>query len=87
MADPGFPVVGGAPSHWGGANLRRGCFSAKKCENKRIGSHWRGHALVVPPGSTNGKHTTRQKMLTASFALAKDAKGNLQSTIYVYEKD
>ena len=26
VADPGFPV-GGAPSRWGGTDLRRGCFS------------------------------------------------------------
>ena len=28
VADPGFPV-GGAPTHWGGANLRRIHFLAK----------------------------------------------------------
>ena len=28
MADPGFPI-GGAPTHWGGANLQRVHFLAK----------------------------------------------------------
>ena len=39
-----------------------------------------GHAVKL-------KHAARQKMPMASFALATDAKGNLQPTIHVYKKD
>ena len=46
VADPGFP--------FGGADLRRGCFSAETCENERIGSHGGGAGAACrrcPPGT------------------------------------
>ena len=49
VADPGFPV-GGAPSRWRGADLRRGCFSAKTYVKTKeldpVGGG--GHAPVAP---------------------------------------
>ena len=56
MADPGFPVGGGAPTHWGGANLRRVHFLvkmyAKMKEMDPVGGG--GGAPAAPPGSANG---------------------------------
>ena len=54
MADPGFPV-GGAPTHWGGANLQCVHFSAKTYvkmnEMDPVGGG--GGRRRRPPGSAN----------------------------------
>ena len=48
VADPGFPI-GGAPTHWGGANLQQVHFLAKMyAKMKEIGPVG-GHALAAPP--------------------------------------
>ena len=49
VADPGFPIGWGVPSHCGGTDLRRGCFSVKTCENERIGFCWEGTHRRRPP--------------------------------------
>ena len=51
MADRGFPVGGGGGGRGpvrGGVDLRRGCFSAKMCENERIGSRRGGVSPARP---------------------------------------
>ena len=53
VADPGFPI-GGAPTCWGGANLRRVHFLVKTyAKMKEIDPVWGGHAPAAPPGSSN----------------------------------
>ena len=53
VADPGFPV-GGAPSRWGGADLRCGCFLAKTyAKTKELDPVGGVHAGGSPPGSAN----------------------------------
>ena len=43
VADPGFPVGGGAPTHWGGCQpLMHTLFGKNVCENERNGSCWGG---------------------------------------------
>ena len=55
VADPRFPV-GGAPTHWGGANLRHVHFSvktyAKTKEIDPVGGGG-GRAPAAPPGSAS----------------------------------
>ena len=55
VADPGFPVSGGAPSHLGGGgtNLQNGNILVKTCNNEKIGSHWGGRAGIAPLGPAN----------------------------------
>ena len=52
VADPGFPV-GGAPTHWGGANLRRVHFSVKTYVKTKeidpVGGGARRGAPLDPP--------------------------------------
>ena len=58
VADPGFPV-GGALTHWGGANLQHIHFSAKMYVKTKEIDPVGGHAPAAPPGSTNVEvHTT-----------------------------
>ena len=52
MADPGFPV-GGAPSHWGGADLQCGCFLAKTYAKTKELDPVGGGAAAARPGSAN----------------------------------
>ena len=53
VADPGFPVGGGAPSHWGGADLQHGCFLAKTHAKMKeldpVGGVCTGGAPLDPP--------------------------------------
>ena len=54
MADPGFSV-GGAPTRWGGADLRCVHFLAKTyVKTKEIDPVGGAHAGGAPPGSANG---------------------------------
>ena len=49
MADPGFPVGGGMPTHWGGTNLRRVHFSVKTyVKTKEIDPVGGAHASGTP---------------------------------------
>ena len=48
MADPGFPI-GGAPTHWGGANLRCVHFSAKTYVKTKEIDPVGGARTAVPP--------------------------------------
>ena len=52
VADPGFPVGGGADL-LGGANLQCIHFSAKMYAKMKEIDPVGGHALVAPPGSAN----------------------------------
>ena len=53
VADPGFPT-GGAPTHWGGANLQCVHFLAKMyAKTKEIDPV--GGAPAAPPESANGR--------------------------------
>ena len=55
MVDPGFPIEGGAKPLGGHQLLMQALFGENACENERIGSHWGGHVLAVPPRSTNAQ--------------------------------
>ena len=73
VADPGFPV-GGAPTHWGGANLRRIHFSVKMyAKTKEIdpvgGGGGGGVQRGAPPGSTNGNVTFKKINVTCILTL------------------
>ena len=49
VADPGFPI-GGAPTHWGGANLRHGHFLVKMyAKMKEIDPVGGGGRAAAPP--------------------------------------
>ena len=54
VADPGFSI-GGAPTHWGDANLQRVHFLVKTyAKTKEIDPVGGGHMPAAPPpGSTN----------------------------------
>ena len=52
VADPGFPV-GGAPTRWGGADLRHECFSAKTHAKTKELDPVGARAPGAPPGSAN----------------------------------
>ena len=54
VADPGFPVGGGAEP-LGGVDLQRGCFSAKTyAKMKELDPVGGGARRQRPPGSANG---------------------------------
>ena len=56
MADPGFPV-GGAPTHWGGANLRHAHFLVKMYVKMKeidpVGGARAGGTPLDPPMDTD----------------------------------
>ena len=51
-----FPLGGGAPSHWGGADLQRGCFSVKTYVKTKELDPVGGGGRAGAPGSANDYH-------------------------------
>ena len=80
VAEPGFPV-GGALTHWGGANLRRIHFLAKTYAKMKevdpVGGG--GHAPAAPPGSANGTPLKCALQVATFIILCKNGKFCLQN--------